>query len=162
MVNLDLPILNRVKNILTKTEKIDTDVASVLTKLSEQGVDIDSIMKNIGTSGDQPSAATLFGSLASQSKSLDEIKNATPIGTIKNVQRGSVSARGITQVNISPVNMNKSILLAHSGEVYFSSAGASVGMSAFIDFESNSQIKISGNSDSSKGLSIAWQVAEFY
>ena len=44
MVNLDLPILNRVKNILTKTEKIDTDVTSVLTKLAEQGVDIDSII----------------------------------------------------------------------------------------------------------------------
>lgn len=64
MVNLDLPILNRVKNILTKTEKIDTDVTSVLTKLAEQGVDIDSIITSIGKSGDQASAATIFGKLA--------------------------------------------------------------------------------------------------
>lgn len=83
MVNLDLPILNRVKNILTKTEKIDTDVTSVLTKLAEQGVDIDSIVKNIGTSGDQADVATLFGKLNSMINGSGNNKICTPSDNVK-------------------------------------------------------------------------------
>lgn len=81
MVNLDLPILNRVKNILTRTEKIDADIGNVLTKLSEQGVEINSIISSIGTSEDQASAATLFGKLAGLASQSG--------GAVKSIQRGT-------------------------------------------------------------------------
>lgn len=104
MVNLDLPILNRVKNILTKTEKIDTDVASVLTKLSEQGVDIDSIVKNIGTSGDQADVATLFGKLA-------ELASKSG-GAIKSVQRGTYKGSALGTPDWQEVDKNVTIRIS--------------------------------------------------
>lgn len=116
MVNLDLPILNRVKNILTKTEKIDTDVTSVLTKLAEQGVDIDSIVKNIGTSGDKASAATIFGKLAGIASQSG--------GTVKSVQiikyPNNLSAAEVTdpqfglakEATISPTDITKTFVFA--------------------------------------------------
>lgn len=113
MVNLDLPILNRVKNILTKTEKIDTDVTNILTKLSEQGVDIDSIITSIGTSGDQASAATIFGKLAGLASQSG--------GAVKSVQRGvaKYTPGGIIEdpleatmtINISTVNPSKVLVI---------------------------------------------------
>lgn len=109
MVNLDLPILNRVKNILTKTEKIDTDVAGVLTKLAEQGVDIDSIITSIGTSGDQASAATIFGKLAGLASQSG--------GAVKSVQRGvarGTDLKSNVNVYISAVNPGKSIVIINT------------------------------------------------
>lgn len=105
MVNLDLPILNRVKNILTKTEKIDTDIASVLTKLAEQGVDIDSIITNIGTSGDQASAATIFGKLAGLASQSG--------GAVKSVQRSVVTFNNTENktITINNININKTFVL---------------------------------------------------
>lgn len=115
MVNLDLPILNRVKNILTKTEKIDTDVTSVLTKLAEQGVDIDSIIASIGTSGDQASAATIFGKLAGLASQSG--------GIIKSIQKGNATYNysdtknpnsNTMNITISTITPSKSIVILQS------------------------------------------------
>lgn len=120
MVNLDLPILNRVKNILTKTEKIDTDVTSVLTKLAEQGVDIDSIIASIGTSGDQASAATIFGKLAGLASQSG--------GAVKSVQRIKIDqlleGKNATYINyfdstISTINVDKTILIVKRMDEYY-------------------------------------------
>ena len=158
MVNLDLPILNRVKNILTKTEKIDTDIASVLTKLSEQGVDIDSIIASIGTSGDQASAATLFGKLAGLASQSG--------GAVKSVQRGvanSVSVNG-TNINISSVNPKKCIVIVNSSGYYIDKDGWSHMMSGcYIKSFTNTRLTLirSETSVQGSGMYASWQVIEF-
>lgn len=113
MVNLDLPILNRVKNILTKTEKIDTDVTNILAKLAEQGVDIDSIITSIGTSGDQASVATIFGKLAAlASQSGGVVKSVqTGIATYKPGSLETAPSSAVLTINISNINPNKSMVI---------------------------------------------------
>ncbi len=129
MVNLDLPILNRVKNILTKTEKIDTDIASVLTKLAEQGVDIDSIITSIGTSGDQASAATIFGKLAGlASQSGGAIKNVqkmkvngySTINDDKYVCNNATYSPYYKDVKISNVNISKTFVICYNPVINYS------------------------------------------
>ena len=120
MVNLDLPILNRVKNILTKTEKIDTDVASALTKLAEQGVDIDSIITSIGTSGDQASAATIFGKLAGlASQSGGAVKSVQRIKIDQLLEGKNPSSISYFDSKISTVNVDKTILIIKRMDEYY-------------------------------------------
>lgn len=171
MVNLDLPILNRVKNILTKTEKIDTDVTSVLTKLAEQGVDIDSIITSIGKSGDQASTATIFGKLAGLASQSG--------GAVKSVQRGTVTFSGFEDrtINISTVNPSKTIVLIRSendagsvggygGQVWsypnFSSVLKSLSSKSFTISGSVSYTCGRSSSSAKKNFGVvSWQVIEF-
>lgn len=143
MVNLDLPILNRVKNILTKTEKIDTDVTSVLTKLAEQGVDIDSIITSIGKSGDQASAATIFGKLAGlASQSGGIIKSIQIGGGSPNYSGENLSNVDIIfNVNISTVNPKNTIALIFPNVLSYSGTGNSSTQSS-INFR---ELKITAN-----------------
>lgn len=139
MVNLDLPILNRVKNILTKTEKIDTDVTSVLTKLAEQGVDIDSIVKNIGTSGDKASAATIFGKLAGIASQSG--------GAVKSIQRSVVTFNDTKNktITINNININKTfVLINNSSASNWADSGAT---------SDNSPIIYSGQTSALQSLS---------
>lgn len=171
MVNLDLPILNRVKNILTKTEKIDTDIASVLTKLAEQGVDIDSIITSIGTSGDQAGTATIFGKLAGLSSQSG--------GSIKSIQRGTVTFSNYQDktINIATVNPNKTIVILRSqNDAGSIGAYGSVGWSRFNNSSVLKKINNNGfiisqsvayvpgrSSDSAESFYgvVSWQVIEF-
>lgn len=170
MVNLDLPILNRVKNILTKTEKIDTDVTSVLTKLAEQGVDIDSIITSIGKSGDQASTATIFGKLAGLASQSG--------GAVKSVQRGVATYNSGSQVtepynatmtiNISTVNPSKVLVILR--EEYnrddYSTEGATFQRASLKSVSANN-IKVHPsmyleNRKKFYGSPFSWQVVEFY
>lgn len=170
MVNLDLPILNRVKNILTKTEKIDTDVTSVLTKLAEQGVDIDSIIKSIGTSGDQASAATIFGKLAGLASQCG--------GAVKSVQRGVAKYNrgsavsdpfGATMtINISTVNPSKVLVILreqYDRNEYIERSV--IFQRASLESVSANNIKVHPSSyvdnfNKDFGSPFSWQVIEFY
>lgn len=170
MVNLDLPILNRVKNILTKTEKIDTDVTSVLTKLAEQGVDIDSIITSIGKSGDQASTATIFGKLAGLASQSG--------GAVKSVQRGVANYNSGGAINdpfgatmtikISTVNPSKVLVILR--EEYNrderSTEGATFQRASLKSVSANN-IKVHPSTSLNRanddlGSPFSWQVIEFY
>lgn len=170
MVNLDLPILNRVKNILTKTEKIDTDVTSVLTKLAEQGVDIDSIITSIGKSGDQASTATIFGKLAGLASQSG--------GAVKSVQRGVAKYNSGSVINdpfgatmtikISTVNPSKVLVILR--EEYnrddYNTEGATFQRASLKSVSANN-IKVHpsmflDNMNRDYGSPFSWQVIEFY
>lgn len=168
MVNLDLPILNRVKNILTKTEKIDTDVTSVLTKLAEQGVDIDSIIKSIGTSGDQASAATLFGKLAglaSQSGGAVKSVQVINVGRQRVIDYDQNMANAhYKDFNISAVNIDKTIVLSSFAAVVKLNNTTQWFGTGSAKLQSNNKVRVYANVRSSNDMfieSATVQIIEF-
>lgn len=149
--------LAQLKNVLV--EKL----AEVLTKVT--GVD-----GKIGTAADGAEQGTLFGKIADAKTelstvkgSVEQIKNTMPTGIVKSVQRGraSVSGRSGEEIEITPVDANKSIVLVNSGSIV--TGDPALGMAAYAYLSDDGRyIFISTGYNTTNQIGIAWQVIEFY
>lgn len=130
----------------------------LLEKLGELLEKVTGIDGKIGTSGDTAGTATLFGQVK-------DISEKMPTGIVKSIQRGLERCDTQTEVTISPVNMEKSIIIVNSDFSRINASGVGGGMAARAGFTSSNKIYIVAKIESGytfNQLQINWQVVEFY
>lgn len=138
--------LAQLKNVLV--EKL----AEVLTKVT--GID-----GKIGTSGDTAGSATLFGQVKSISEKM-------PTGSVKSIQRGTVSysKEDTKKISISRVNPEKCfVILNVTGDINSSDAGRFVTGSIVQSLtETELTIYTRGANIDNLSMTISWQVIECF
>lgn len=142
----------------------------LLEKLAEMLTKVTGIDGKIGTASDGAEQGTLFGKIADAKTelstvkgSVEQIKNTMPTGIVKSVQRGRVSVHGDRdkEIEITPVDANKSIVLVNSGSIV--TGDAALGMGAYTYLSDDGRyIYISVGYSARNSISVAWQVIEFY
>lgn len=142
----------------------------MVEKLAEMLTKVTGIDGKIGTAADGAEQGTLFGKIADAKTelstvkgSVEQIKNTISSGMVRSVQRGRVSAIGRKgkEIEITPVDANKSIVLVNSGSVVTGDAALGMGACTYLS-DDGRYIYISVGYDAAGSISVAWQVIEFY
>lgn len=172
--------VNEIKNKIGEESDADTqptlfgrlaELKKVLTeKLTELLTKVTGMDGKIGTAADGAEQGTLFGKIADAKTelstvkgSVEQIKNTISSGMVRSVQRGRVSVSGMQgkEIEITPVDANKSIVLVNSGSIV--TGDAALGMGAYTYLSDDGRyIYISVGYSATNSISVAWQVIEFY
>ncbi len=172
--------VNEIKNKIGEESDADTQPTLfgrlaqlknvLLEKLAELLTKVTGMDGKIGTAADGAEQGTLFGKIADAKTelstvkgSVEQIKNTMPTGIVKSVQRGRVSVYGDRdkEIEITPVDANKSIVLVNSGSMDID-GGLGMGAYTYLSDDSRSIYISVGNIGTINAISVAWQVIEFY
>lgn len=158
-------LMKQVNNTQTEVNNIN----GALPDVAQQAT-VEEINNKIGTEADADTQPTLFGKIADAKTelstvkgSVEQIKNTMPTGIVKSVQRGRASVSGDRnkEIEITPVDANKSIVLVNSGSIV--TGDAALGMGAYTYLSDDGRyIYISVGYSDKNSIRVAWQVIEFY